>query len=198
MSWDDIRALHRHHAPELAGASTAALLARLAELRSHDETGRFDRGGYEQMVAIKWECALRFGAGRGWRLSPSSFPLRCLRLGTAHAGRRAGLDRYEGIDAGRFFDHAFPYRAAGKAAAIVSHPYDWSDARTAAAQQLAAEHGLAVDVPGEPSWWNPPLTTLVVWTGRIARPTDPTDGSVQTYQRPGGDIFRPITSNSAA
>jgi hypothetical protein len=98
------------------------------------------------------EAARAFGAARGWKLSRRPFAVETL-------AQRKCRGEDDGLLPRSAWDHPYFYRIGRRAAAVAAHLYDGEEH----AAGWAARVGLVASFPPEPSWWNYPYTTLVLY-----------------------------------
>ena len=119
--------------------------------------------------------AIEFGKTKGWSLSKSVFDFKVLSEGKIHCGSRDSFgdgtinpSYHSGIsNLNRLVDHAYYYRKNKRAVAIAAHLYDYPNVEKEC-RILACRFNLIFDVPDYVSWWNPGLTTLVLYVGPAA------------------------------
>jgi hypothetical protein len=110
------------------------------------------RALWEAERAHQREAARAFGAARGWALSDSAFGVETLaRGGCSGAG--------DGLLPRGAWDHPYFYRVGRRAAAVAAHLYDGVEHASGWARSV----GLVASFPPEPSWWNYPHTTLILY-----------------------------------
>ncbi len=118
---------------------------------------------HDQLSEIQVALAAEFGRRRGWLRARHQFTPAALQFARMHSFKRwPNSDEQWPYP---FFDHSYWYRTPDRrAAAVVVHLYNLTDALEAQAQAWAVAHRLQVTFPVDfPSWWNPGGTRLVVY-----------------------------------
>jgi hypothetical protein len=115
----------------------------------------------EEAYALMDAVARDFGRARGWKLSRASFGRRALALGKRAGGR--SLETLFG------WDHPYFYRERGCAVGVVAHLYKLPPNL----DELAADDALKATVLPGVSWWNPGVTTAVLFTRDPNLPVPP-------------------------